>query len=238
MRITWWSDYACPYCYIAEARLKRAVEAMNLTERIEYLPRAFELNPAAPNEVVSDTPTRFAAKYQMTLEEAKAQIEYISRQGQREGIDFRYATTQYTNTFNAHRLMKLALSKNDPKLASKTNELLFDSYFTKNLRLAEDATLIEAGLMAGLPEDEIVAVLKSDRFGPDVRADEKAAAARGVSGVPYFLFPGGFAIPGAVSFTAFKDALASALAFEKARATIEGQQCGPSGCAVDFLASK
>jgi len=25
MKITYWSDYACPYCYIGEARLKRAL---------------------------------------------------------------------------------------------------------------------------------------------------------------------------------------------------------------------
>ena len=26
MKITYWSDYACPYCYIGEARMKKALE--------------------------------------------------------------------------------------------------------------------------------------------------------------------------------------------------------------------
>lgn len=26
MKITYWSDYACPYCYIGEAHLKKALE--------------------------------------------------------------------------------------------------------------------------------------------------------------------------------------------------------------------
>lgn len=234
MLITYWSDYACPYCYIGEARLKRAIRAMNLEGQVELVPRAFELNPDAPREVVSDTATRFASKYHMTLEEAKAQIEHISRLGQGEGIDFRYATTQYTNTFDAHRLMKLALSQNDPALADRTNELLFAAYFTKNLRLAEEAVLIEAGVMAGLKEAEIVETLRSDRFAAEVRADEQAAAERGVRGVPFFVFPGGFAVPGAMSFTDFKDALASAMRAEKRSTQAETQQCGPEGCAVNF----
>ena len=234
MLITYWSDYACPYCYIGEARLKRAIRALNLEGEVELLPRAFELNPAAPREVESDTATRFASKYRMTIEEARAQIEHISRLGQAEGIDFRYASTQYTNTFDAHRLMKLALSKKDSQLADRMNELLFAAYFTKNLRLADEAVLLEAGKMAGLPEQEIIAVLRSDQFGADVRADERAAAQRGVAGVPFFIFPGGFAVPGSVSFTDFKDALASAGNFEKAGAQMVAGQCGPDGCAVNF----
>lgn len=234
MVITYWSDYACPYCYIGETRLKNAIRAMGLEGQVELIPRAFELDPGAPREVVSDTATRFASKYRMTLEEAKAQIEHISRLGQNEGIDFRYATTQYTNTFDAHRLMKLALSKHDHDLADRTNELLFAAYFTKNLRLAEEAVLIEAGKMAGLDENEIVDVLKSDEFALEVRADEKAAAEKGVQGVPFFIFPGGFAIPGSVSLTAFKDALASGMKFEKDKPIINAEKCGPDGCAINF----
>lgn len=234
MLITYWSDYACPYCYIGEARLKRAIKAMDLEGQVDLIPRAFELDPGAPREVMSDTATRFAAKYHMTLVEAKAQIEHISRLGQGEGIDFRYSTTQYTNTLDAHRIMKLALSKKDPDLADRTNELLFAAYFTKNLPLAEAPVLIEAGKMAGLEENEIVDVLNSDRFAQEVRADEREAAERGVHGVPFFIFPGSFAVPGSVSFTAFKDALASALNFAKSKLISEAEQCGPNGCEVNF----
>lgn len=238
MIITYWSDYACPYCYIGEARLKRAIKAMELDGKVQLVPRAFELNPAAPREVESDTATRFASKYGMTLKEAMAQIEHISRLGQAEGIDFKYATTQYTNTFDAHRLMKLALSKNDPELADKTNELLFAAYFTKNLRLAEEAVLIETGKLAGLAENEILEVLRSDRFGSEVRADERAASEHGVGGVPFFIFPGGFSVPGATSFSSFKDALFSAMNFEKTNSLTAPAYCGPHGCAMDFNQNK
>ena len=35
MKITYWSDYACPYCYIGEARLEKAIEELGLKEDID-----------------------------------------------------------------------------------------------------------------------------------------------------------------------------------------------------------
>lgn len=232
MKITYWSDYACPYCYIAEARLHNAMQELGVETDVELEPRAFELDPTAPKTVVSDTKTRFAAKYRLSPEEAQAQIDHISRLGNAEGIDFRYAQTQYTNTFDAHRLMKLGLHKGTPEQAQKLNDLLFAAYFTRNLKLAEKATLLEAGLAAGLAESDIHEVLDSDLYSDEVRADEAAAARRGVRGVPYFVFNDSFTVPGAISTADFKDALRAALASEKS--VQKGEQCGPDGCRIDF----
>ena len=150
MHIIYWSDYACPYCYIAERRLHNAIRALGMEGEVTFEPRAFELDPGAAKTVQSDTAHRFALKYGLPLEQAKAQIAHISALGREAGIDFRYAETQYTNTFDAHRLMKLALSTGDRELAARTNELLFAAYFTKNLKLAEESTLLQVGEEAGL----------------------------------------------------------------------------------------
>lgn len=230
MKIKYWSDYACPYCYIAEARLHKAIEDMGIKDQVELEPKAFELDPSAPADVQSDTASRFASKYRLSLAEAMSQIEHIAAFGRAEGIDFRYASTLYTNTFNAHRLMKLALSKNDKELAEKTNQLLFDAYFTKNLKLADNETLLAVGKLAGIAENEIGDLLQSDVFGAEVRQDEHEAAQIGVRGVPYFVFPGRFTVPGAISKDDFKRALERSLASENGANSIFGHQCGPDGC--------
>lgn len=230
MKITYWSDYACPYCYIGEVRLHKAISEMGLTEEVELVPRAFELDPNASTEVQSDTATRFARKYGLSVPQAMAQIEHISALGREEGIDFRYAETKYTNTFNAHRLMKLALSKNDRELAEKTNQLLFDAYFTKSLKLADENTLLAVAKLAGLPEDEVREMLATDRFADEVRADEQEAHRRGIHGVPYFLFENGCVIGGATSVQGFKDALALARGNAGGSSPMAGEQCGPDGC--------
>ena len=108
MNITIWSDFACPYCYIGETRLEKAIEELGMNDQVKIDYRAFELDPTASKEVVSSTPERFAMKYRLSIPEAEKQIDHISELGRELGIDFRYATTRYSNTFDAHRLMKLA----------------------------------------------------------------------------------------------------------------------------------
>lgn len=234
MKIIFWSDYACPYCYIGEVRLRQAIEELGLQNDVELEARAYELDPDAPAAVMSNTVDRFAAKYGKTKEEALARIDSISKLGQEAGIDFRYASSQYTNTLDAHRLYKFALSKGDPIVADKVNGGLFAAYFTDCLPLAEESTLLKVAENAGLNKDEVREMLASNRFVDDVRADEQEAAYKGVRGVPFFVFAGEFNVPGALSVEDFKDAITHAMKLqsvsdEKAAAA---RQCGPDGCGI------
>ena len=81
MKVTYWSDYACPYCYIGETRLRKAIASLGLEGEVEVEMRAFELNSDAPYEVAGPTLDRFAAKYGLSKEEAQARIEGISQMG-------------------------------------------------------------------------------------------------------------------------------------------------------------
>ncbi len=236
MTITIWSDFACPYCYIGETRLEKAIEelGMNNEVRIDY--RAFELDPTASKEVVSSTPERFAMKYRLSLPDAERQVEQISELGRELGLDFRYATTKYSNTFDAHRLMKLAENRYDAKTVETLNRLLFDAYFTKNLVLAEHSVLVEVAKEAGMDEKEVKEVLSGNQFADDVRFDEREAGMRGVRGVPYMVFNDEFAVPGALTLDGMKSALERAQ--RKIRETEKetpsnGEKahvCGPEGC--------
>lgn len=235
MTLTIWSDFACPYCYIGETRLEQAIEQLGLKDEVVIDYKAFELDPTAPKEVVSGTPERFAMKYRLSLEDAKKQIEEISSLGRELGIDFRYATTQYSNTRDAHRLMKLAEAKYDRATVARLNEALFKAYFVENLILADHQVLLDKAIGAGMKEDEVREVLESDKYNDDVRLDEREAAMRGVRGVPYIMFNGHFAVPGAMSVDGFKSALERELKLQtKAEndtpATERPHQCGPDGC--------
>ncbi|MDE7180299.1 MAG: DsbA family protein [Muribaculaceae bacterium] len=54
------------------------------------------------------------------------------------------------------------------------------------------------GLEAGMKENEVKEVLESDRYDDEVRFDEREAMMREVHGVPYIMFNGDFAVPGAL----------------------------------------
>lgn len=234
MTLTIWSDFACPYCYIGETRLQRAIEEMGLKDDVEIDFRAFELDPTAPKEVTTTTPERFAMKYRLSVDDATKQIEQISALGRELGIDFRYATTQYSNTRDAHRLMKLAEAKYDRNTTARLNEALFAAYFTENLVLSDHKVLLDKAVSVGMDANEVREVLESDRYDDEVRFDEREAAMRGVHGVPYIVFGGSFAVPGAMTVDGFKSALQRELR-KQAQQTTEtaGERphaCGPDGC--------
>lgn len=234
MTITIWSDFACPYCYIGETRLQQAIEELGIGDSVQIDFRAFELDPSAPKEVTTTTPERFAMKYRLSVPQAEKQIEQISELGREVGIDFRYSTTQYSNTRDAHRLMKFAEEKYDRATVGRLNEALFAAYFTQNLVLADHKVLTAVAVAAGMDEKEVKEVLASERYADEVRFDEREAGMRGIRGVPYMLINGSFAIPGAMSLEGFKAALERELrkndASNNTKPTERPHRCGPDGC--------
>ena len=232
INITIWSDFACPYCYIGETRLKQAIEQLNLNDQVEINYRAFELDPYAPKEVTTTTPERFAKKYRMTIEEATQQIEQISALGREIGIDFRYISTNYSNTRDAHRVMKLAEARYNRATVENLNEALFKAYFVENLILSDHNVLGSIAEDAGMNPDKVREMLSTDEFTDEVRLDEREAAMRGIRGVPYMIFNGSFAVPGAMSIDNFKAVLEREMkkVSDNMRENTDTHACGPDGC--------
>ena len=222
MKIEIWSDYACPFCYIGEKRLEKAIAGI---PGVEVIFKSFELDPNASREVISGTVDRFAEKYGLTLDEAADRIEQISRMGRAEGIDFRYAETRYTNTFDALRLTKFAQEKGHAEIIGK----LFDAYFTKNLELADFDVLKKIAAECGLDTAEVDAVLNSDRYAAEVRADEMEAARLGVHGVPFFVIGGKYGLSGAQPVEIIRQAVED----YRAETSLDGMTCGADGCRFD-----
>lgn len=233
-KIMIWSDFACPYCYIGERRLKDALKELGWEDKFEISYKAFELNPEAPKTPPEGSiAERLAAKYGLSIGEAKEKIESIDAQGRDLGIDFRYATARPSNTFDAHRLMKLAEAKYNSSTIEKLNENLFSAYFTKNLVLADKTVLLEIALESGLKEEDTQRVLDTDEYAPAVREDEHIAARLGVRGVPYIVFNNRYAVPGAVSIDDFKSVMKEVFVSEPIE-NLSGktESCTDTACGV------
>ena len=226
MKITYWSDYACPYCYIGETRLRNAIASLDLEDEVDIEMKAFELNPDATYEVVGPTLDRFAAKYGLTKDEAAERIEGISQMGRDEGIEFNYATTLNTNMLDAHRLTKLAHSLGNTTF----EELCYEAYFVKNEVMADRDVLRRIASEAGLPEKDVERVLASGEFDAEVRADEREAYAMGVHAVPFFVVDGKYAISGCYPTDEMARVLEKAHSESLATGTAQGATCGPDGC--------
>lgn len=228
-----WSDYACPFCYIGEKRLLDAIADLGLKKEFNITYRAFELNRDAPRETSLTIPELMAKKYSLTLEEATERVNSIDKAGNESGLVFRYATAKSSNTLDAHRLMKFAEDRYGNEVAAKLNEGLFEAYFTDNRRLSDHDVLMQVAVNAGLPTEETSRVLNSKHYTEQVRRDENEAEALGVRGVPFIVFEGRIAVPGAVSTDDFKKIIQEIMA-DKPVDDLAGKAkaCDENGCRV------
>ncbi len=206
MKISYWIDYNCPYCYIGITRLNKAINELKLDD-VKMDTHAFELDPNAPMTSDGTTLERFSQKYNLSLEDAKKEIDKITQWGLDEGLDMKYESCRFTNTRDAHRLSKLAIQSNNQEIMKRFNDLMFEAYFSKNLELADRKTLIDVATTAGLDEKEVNEVLDGDMFNNEVILDERVAIDTGIRGVPYFIFNNRHVVPGALPTSEFINVL-------------------------------
>lgn len=64
-KITFWSDFTCPYCYIGETRLQKALAALGAKDSIELEMKAFQLEPDMSRRPNSGVYEKFVNQYGM-----------------------------------------------------------------------------------------------------------------------------------------------------------------------------
>ena len=244
MLVEIWSDVVCPWCYIGKRRFETALHRFDHADEVEVRWRSFELDPRAPSLRARTMPEHLAVKYGMTVEQAGERLEHMNRLAAAEGLTYDLAKTQGGNTFDAHRLVHLASSK-DPAIGAALEEALFKVYFTDLQPIGDKGVLHKVAVQSGLDPQEVSEVLDSDRFTEEIRRDEAEAAELGCTGVPFFVIDRTFAVPGAQDADVFLVALGRAwershpglqiVQAEDAAGTTAGQD-SPESCTDDACA--
>lgn len=223
MKIEMYSDYACPFCYIGKRYLEQALAEFDGAEQVDIEHKAFELYPHAGQTVTNTTQGRIEMKYGKTPAGAMAMIRHIEQQASGAGLAMNYENVQNTNTFNAHRLTKLAESLGK---GAEMNERLFHAYFTENLPLASRENLLKFGEDVGISRELVEKMLDSDEFADQVNQDEQLARQIGVTAVPFFVIDGKIAVSGSQPPAQFLAILREQAAKNLAPATV----CGVDEC--------
>ena len=229
MIIKYWSDFGCPFCYIAAVRIKKALSELGIEDETRIDFRAFELNPNARKVPVRNVVQGFARHYGISEEAAAAQVERISAMGRGEGLVFNYGTAMNSNTFDALRLTKLAQLRGNA-FGNEFVERMYKAFFEDNLVMADHEVLKKIASEAGLDMDEVNALLEGDRFADEVRRDENDAHCMGIGAVPFFVINDKYGIPGAVDIKDMKRVLMKAYSEEESEPIEAGMVCGPDGC--------
>ncbi|HKP63275.1 MAG TPA: DsbA family oxidoreductase [Polyangiales bacterium] len=233
LQVQIWSDIACPWCFVGKRRFEGALRQFAHADEVEVVWRAFELDPRAPKT----TPTRhyterLAAKYGTTRTQAQQMIDRMVETAGRDGLHMDFERIQPGNTFDAHRLLHLAL---DHGLQDTLKERLLRAYLEEGRSISDHDTLRALAIEVGLAEDLVSGVLATDQYAREVRADEEQAHALGIHGVPFFVLANRYAVEGAQPAELLLSALERAWSELPQPPEIiggDGEVCGPEGCEV------
>ena len=202
MEIAVFSDVICPWCYIGKRRLERAFDALGLRGQVavEWLP--FELNPDMPPQGMARADYR-ARKF--GAERAAALDANIEAVGAEEGIRFAFDRQSRTpNTRAAHMLIAHASGQGR---GGAVVDALFRAYFEEGRDIGDEAVLVEIAEGTGLDRRTAQAALRDDGIRRMVVQAEGRAGELGISGVPFFIVEGAYAVSGAQPAEAWIDAL-------------------------------
>lgn len=194
VKVEIFSDVACPYCFIGKRQFERALAAFPQADEVEVTWRSFQLDPTASNEPQGDTHTLLAAKYGVSVGEAKAMSARVGAMAEAAGLKMDFDNVAHVNTFDAHRTAHLARSEGREDAMI---ERLFSAYFTGGENIADHEVLARLAAEAGVDRDLAASVVASDRFAEEVRAELGEARSLGLSGVPAFVIDRSLLVSGA-----------------------------------------
>ncbi|MGN6796454.1 MAG: DsbA family oxidoreductase [Streptosporangiaceae bacterium] len=209
MQVEIWSDIVCPWCYIGKRRFERALNSFEHADSVAVSYRSFELDPAAPAARSGSHAEHLASKYGMSVEQAEQLDQQMTERASAEGLAFNFDVMRGGNTFDAHRLLHLA---NEYGLQVEMKERLMRATFTDGLPIADKPTLADLAAEVGVPAHDARDALDRDAYAIAVRRDEEQAARYGITGVPFYVADGKFAVSGAQPAEAFRQLLDRAYA--------------------------
>ena len=235
MKIDIWSDIRCPFCYIGKRKFETALQRFEQREQVEVEWHSFELDPSLETDTTVSIYDYLAKHKGMSHSRSVQMNQQVMEAAKEAGLLFNFDNLVLANSFNAHRLIQLAKTKN---LGDVAEEALFKAQFIEAKNIDDDDTLIAIGNEIGLSASEIASLLASDAYSNEVRKDEAVANHLGINGVPFFVLNNKYGVSGAQAPETFLQALQQAWAeYEKEHPhlimnTATGDTCDADGTCI------
>jgi predicted DsbA family dithiol-disulfide isomerase len=197
-KVTVFSDFICPFCYIGLHTLRRLRPELNF--EIQW--RGFQIHPEWPPE--GAPPQQF---YRAIGEERrKAAWQMIESMAAETGLEMRPPSV-LANSYLALAAQEFAIEHGR---ADVFEERVYRAYFYEQANIGDRGVLIELAREAGLDAAALGQALAEDRYRMRLKNTAMVAHQRGISGVPTFII-GDYPLVGAQSADVMRQILQRAI---------------------------
>ncbi len=200
-----WSDIMCPFCYMGDTLLAQAVEQADHDVEVRY--HSYQLMPQLPEDTAVDPGELLEKERGFPRAQADAMNRQVAARAAQIGLTYNMETAIATNTRKAHRLIHFAKSQGKQHEAVTR---LFKAYFTDSLHTGDNDVLADLAAEIGLDRAKALEVIESDAYAEDFDNDVSLAHRLGITGVPFFVIDGKYAVSGAQPVEAFAQVLSTA----------------------------
>lgn len=233
MKIEIWSDVMCPFCYIGKNNFEEALNKLPFKDEVQVEWKSFQLDPSLDPKQTQNTIEYFREKKGFPEAQATQMISQVAQMGKGAGIDFNFEKALITNTFSAHKLLHLAKKYNK---SNEMEEALFIAHFIDGKNVGDTEVLVSLAESLDLDKEEARQAVTTDQWNNEVNQDILEARNNGVSGVPFFVLNGKYAVSGAQPVETFEEALQQTyketVSPFKDISGSSGASCDADGCSV------
>ena len=191
-RITVYSDYVCPFCYLGRESLSRYQDTREDELEIDWHP--FDLRSQKRNPDGSIDHSVDDGKDDDYYEQAKQNVRRLQEQ---YGVEMTLDIATDVDSLPAQVASYYVKEHYPYETWLDFDSSIFEALWQEGEDIGDEEVLVELAEDAGVDGDEIRSALRDDSLRADVRDRFTEAQQHGVTGVPTFAYDG-YAARGAV----------------------------------------
>lgn len=193
LRLTVFTDYICPFCYIGDLRLRKLWQDYEVLVNFRFI----EIHPDTPEQGASvDTLNYSDEKWQGMMD---AFLQMADEEGVKLSSSRRLA--------NSHRALLLAeaAKKEGRKIFYQLNNKLYEEYFVAGKNISDVEVLKAIAVASGVSDEAVNRSWSDPEVENTLKMNMQMAVKAGVTGTPTF-FIGQQRLTGAVSLAKIRQA--------------------------------
>ena len=194
LKITMFSDFVCPFCYIGFEVIRKLKPEFNID--LEW--RGYQIHPEWPPEGIAAEQLHAASD----MDARHAVWQRITAMAEAEGLEIKPPTV-FTSSRAALAACEFARENGG---GDELEGSIYRAYFVEGANIGDAKLVARLGVESGFDEKEIAQAIAAPRYELRLKNNALAARQRSVSGVPTF-FIGDYPLVGAQSSQVMRQVL-------------------------------